>query len=359
MKKIFVALAAFCAMVSIVHAQSAPRVYTDSSGNKQSVTMASTVASSGYPVVQAYKDSSGNWQRTTVISVVCGVDSNGFPQVCPSSMTQTQADARYLQLSGGSMNSGANITLPNGTLNAGYVNVDAQINAFALALGWGGRAQFTSQNGQYSTTIGLDNWANITFSTNKSGGGGVMIGSTTYANLPNYEPSDGVIIECSDCVYNTITGVQLKWNVSSAGWTTMDNVIVNSQNISTNFSSPIEATDGIFSNSLIAGKSLQVHVPNSSVTGGILPVGELGLELINSNNKIMDLIAGSIYSNWLVVSRPSTYKNLPTSPALGGQATCTDCWSSSNPNGQSSPGIPVYWLNNQWSDALGVAVKHP
>ena len=186
-----------------------------------------------------------------------------------------------------------------------------------------------------------------------------MIGSTTYANLPNYEPSDGVIIECSDCVYNTITGVQLKWNVSAAGWTTMDNVIVNSKNISTNFSSAIEATDGIYSGRLLAGTSLQIQVPNSTVTGGVFPISELGLELINSNNKIMDLVAGSIYSNWLIVPKVFSYSSLPSSAPNGAEATCSDCWSASNSNGQSASGIHVYWLNNQWSDALGVAVKHP
>ncbi|MBR0560031.1 hypothetical protein [Neokomagataea anthophila] len=118
-------------------------------------------------------------------------------------------------------------------------------------------------------------------------------------------------------------------------------------------------TNATFSGSVTAGTGLQIRVPNSTVTGGILPIGTLGMEFVNSNGAIMDGTFGSIYSNWLIVPKVFSYATLPSGGSYGAEATCKDCWSASNPNGPSSPGIHVYWLNNQWADAFGVGVKHP
>lgn len=355
-------------MPAIAAAQSAPMSYKTASGQYAAALMATPVSSSGGATVSGYKGADGLLHAPTVVSIICGVDSNGFPQVCPSTnggMTQSQADARYLQLSGGTItgtitgSNSANVILPLGTLHAGYVTADAVVSGAAFQTGWNGAYTVTSKDGDASTSVGADTNGNLTLASREGRGGGVVLGNFTYANLPQNEPSDGVIVGCSDCVYNGVTGVQLHWNKTAGSWYTIDNVKVTSSNIATNFNSMIDATDGYFSGVLTAGTGLQIKVPNSSVTGGILPIGDLGLQLTNSNGAVMDLRAGSIYSLWLMVPKAFSYANLPPSAPEGGEATCTDCWSSSNSNGQSAPGIHVFWLNNQWSDALGAAVKHP
>lgn len=256
----------------------------------------------------------------------------------------------YASLSGSIFT--GNISAPNITATGSSISKNIFITN-------GGSATFQNSTAAGSTSIGLDNYGNLYFNPSKPGGGGVILGASTFANLPVSEPTDGVLIECSDCTYNGVQGVQLRWSSGELQWVTMDNVPVNSANISTVFNAPLSATDGNFSGNLLAGKSLQIQVPNSTVTGGIMPTSALALELVNSQGNIMDLQAGSLYSNWLIVPKTFTYSNLPSSPPEGGSAWCTNCWSSSYSGGSQDQGIPVYYNGGKWRDAVGAPVNHP
>ena len=55
-------------------------------------------------------------------------------------------------------------------------------------------------------------------------------------------------------------------------------------------------------------------------------------------------------------SRVITYKMLPQRDQVGTNLYCIDCYSELN--NKRNRGIPVYWNGIQWTDSLGITVKH-
>lgn len=353
-KAVLAGVASGIGLIAAVSASqvSAPLAYKDQSGRFVPLTMVSGVNSSGTLNAPTYKSSDGQWHPTVGVSVICGVDSNGFPQICPSGITQAQADMSYMARNNptfsGTMNglNNANINADGGTIHAGYLVADATVSATAYNTGWGGWYSLNSPHGSVSMNIKIDDLANLVLIPSGAAGG-VLIGAATYATLPTSEPADGVSLICSDCVYNGVQGVQVRWSSKYNGWVTMDNTQLTSKNIVSSFLNDINV-----GGSVVADKSLRVLSPNSAITGGITSVGDLGLELINSNNAIMDLIAGSIYSNYLIVYHQFTFSTLPTGSPDGAEAICSDC----TYNGVT--GVKVRWSSKYsgWFTEDGVQV---
>jgi len=102
----FLLSGALLVLSSVARGQSAPASYKDQAGNSHPVEMMTSVTASGAVPATSYKTSAGTWRPLPIVAMICSVDANGAPQLCSSSsggLTQTQADARYLQLSGGTM----------------------------------------------------------------------------------------------------------------------------------------------------------------------------------------------------------------------------------------------------------------
>lgn len=53
-----------------------------------------------------------------------------------------------------------------------------------------------------------------------------------------------------------------------------------------------------------------------------------------------------------------TYSNLPTSPKVGTEVFCTDCYSSLRDPSDTQLGIKVNWNGSRWNDAVGKKIQH-